>query len=135
MNIIIDELIAVMMSYIARLGMRDAFEYKKSKTRLKKEYKQYSFWRHITKIYPPGDSFAPKHMKAFLIFRITNLIIMIFIFVFSLIAQKHGALQHVLSVIVTIKMIMIYGPFFVYILFLAVNSSGKQVSFDIFKKP
>ena len=54
----------------ARISMRDAFEYKKSKTRIRKEKKELPSWRRLLCWYRPEHTKVPWHMRRFRRFRI-----------------------------------------------------------------
>jgi len=55
---------------LARNGVREAFEYKKSNTKVKNERKEISFWRKLLCWYKPEETKAPWHMKLFQALRI-----------------------------------------------------------------
>ena len=46
-------------------GMRDAFEHKKSKTKVRKEKLEFSLWRRLLCWYKPEQTKVPWHMRLF----------------------------------------------------------------------
>lgn len=130
-------LIVFFIELLGRFGTRDAFEYKKSNSRIKKQKKEYSIFRNLFKVYPFKDSFAPRHMKLFFLVRITNFIstsIAIILVVF--LSNQFDSLL-ICYIVVFTPIAIVDVPFVLYMVFLVINSDypRKRITFDGFKNP
>lgn len=135
----IDLIFTVLLCFIARIGVRDSFEYKKSKSQIRTECKIYPMWRHFLRVYPCQNSNAPRHMKLFLIFRGANWTISSFFTALLLIARIRPFAASLLNVLIALRAILVYLPFFLYTMCIptypAPGKRGKQYNFDSFRNP
>lgn len=120
-----------------RIGIRDAFEWRKNNSRRKKDYKRFPLWRHLMRIYPEDSANAPWHMKIFQLFRIFNLCIVIIIVMLAVIIECNTAMQEYQLSIASVVWAIFYLPHFLYTIFLCIKCKGKtkQLDFSSCKRP
>lgn len=69
-------LLWVFMVLTTRMGMSDAFRFKKNKRKLKVDRKLRPIWKKVLDIYSLTETNAPHHMKKYIRMRICNLILL-----------------------------------------------------------
>ena len=85
--------LSVMIEMLVSIRVNDAYEYRKSKTRIRKEKKQLAWWRRFLRIYPKGSSYAPRHMKIFMCCRVANIVIMIIAILACVLVDQYPAIR------------------------------------------
>ena len=131
---IIDAWMLLFISIIARIGVRDAFAYKKSRSHIKKELKDLGVLRRITRAYPTQSSKAPRHMTAFQCVRIVNLLF--FAAELIVLIRLEFSADPVLIGCIIAKWVLFYLPLILYVL-IALHS-GKDphiMDFSRFRAP
>lgn len=105
---------ALWVMYTARIGCRDAIDYRRSKSAQKKLRKEMGVLRRILRIYPLKISFAPRHMRLFLLVRaicLFLLVVEVLVFVFW-----RGCSENVWRIVFISKISCIYAPFYLYLI-------------------
>ncbi len=129
-------LFAFFVECFARLGARDAFEYKKSNSLIKKQKQQYKAWRNMFRVYPKEDTFAPRHSKLFYIVRIVNFIfVLIVIILVACFCFDHSNIS--IYIIMSVIALIFFAPFIAYMIYLIIisNPPHKIITFDKFNNP
>ena len=84
---------SVMIDIFISVDVNDAYEYLKSKTRIRKEKKQLAWWRRFLRIYPKGSSYAPRYMKFFMCCRAVNIVIMVLAIPACVLVDQYPAIR------------------------------------------
>ena len=113
LNIDIYCVLVIFTEIIARTGMREAFGFKKNKSRLKKEnaqrsriYKIFGFYHFST------TTHAPYHLKKYAVIRICNLISLVLTPPTYFLIPYMSELQIVFYVLVALHALFLFGPLF-----------------------
>lgn len=122
--------------YLARICMRDAFDFKKNKRQLKLDKKERPIYYKILGLYHLADSNAPHHMKKYAIIRVCNVISLILMSISYAFVLHDSAARWILFVALGIHTIFLLGPIlFDGILLSNTKEYGKTLDFDQSKKP
>ena len=128
--------ILIISETFARTGMRDAFQFKKSKSRVKKENEQRSLLYKVFGLYCLSNTKAPYHMKKYAIIRITNLVFFIVEIILHFCLAYLSGLRLVFSVLILLHFFISVVPFvFETIILSNTKEYGKLPDFDKSKKP
>ena len=122
--------------YLARIGMRDAFEFKKNKKQLKLDKEKRPRYYKLLGLYHMTDSNAPHHMKKYAIIRVCNVISLILMSIYFAFASHYSAARWILFALFSLHIVFLIVPFlFDGILLSNTKKYGKTLDFDQSKKP
>ena len=129
-------LFAFFVEYFTRLGARDAFEYRKSNSLIKKQKQQYKTWRNVFRVYPKEDTFAPRHVKLFNIVRGVN-ILFVLIVIMLVTCFSFDYSNILIYIILSVIALIFFAPFIAYMIYLIIISKPphKIITFDKFNNP
>ena len=122
--------------YLARICMRDAFEFKKNKKQLKLDKIERTRYYKIFGLYHLTESNAPHHMKKYAVIRVYNVISFILMSITFAFAPPYSEASWIFWVLLSLHIIFLIVPFlFDGILLSNTTEYGKTLDFDQSKKP
>ena len=118
--IILDLWIALLDGGLARSGSRDAFYYKKSKSLIKKQMKQWNIFQKAFWLYSPELTHTSKYRNIFYAIRILNIfLVMLYLLLFAL--NRNYSIDEIVASVIIIRALLING----ILLVLSIHSSLK----------
>ncbi len=130
-----DMLISFLLQCDFRVGVRDAFQYKKSKTRIRKDNQQLSIWRKILLVYPSSiQCFAPYHMKMFQLLRVCHIAFCVSMGVILFFSQHIILLKQIVLAMMIIKDLVFDSAYICYGLYMS-KPHSKAWDFSRSKRP
>ena len=122
--------------WLARLGMGAAFDYKKNKSRLKKENKQRPRVYKIFGFYHFSQTHAPHHMKKYAGIRVCNIVSFVFSTAVYLLIPHWPQLKPLFQALVALHAVFLIGPLLYDSIMLSnMKKCGKIPDFDQSRKP
>lgn len=106
----------------ARIGNRDAFDYKKSNTRIRKQKKELNIFQKLFWIYSDKYTHVPKYRNMFYAFRIANIslvILYLILFIFKVNPT-------IIAIVIEIRMIFVSGLLFVFTIINRLKGRAKK---------
>lgn len=130
---LLDLWFSLLISFMARCGNRDAFEFKKSNSTIKKQLKQMSTANKIFWYYDKDMTVFPFYRNLFYAVRISSLLFSIITTIFFLLSIKKINCTVIFYYIVAIREILLNIPFFLFALFHLGNDNKKNLRVGISK--
>lgn len=137
LNIDIYCVLVIFTEIIARAGMGQAFYFKKSRGRIKKDNAQRSLIYKIFGLYHiSATTHAPHHLKKYTVIRICNLVSLFLTPPAYLLIPYMSKFQIVFNVLVAFHALFLFGTLFADALILSnTKEYGKMLDFDKSRKP
>ena len=121
---------------LARIGMRDAFEYKKSKKQLKSEKETRPIYYRLLGLFRLDNTNAPHHMRKYAIIRVCNVISLILMSVSLSFISHDSTARWILFTLFGLHIVFLIIPFLLDgVLLSNTKKYGKTLDFDQSKRP
>ena len=111
--VVLDVLCSLFRSFEARSGCGDAFRYKKSNTRIRKELKNFTKFQRVFWIYDKKLTFVPNYLKMFYALRVFEPVYSAIVVLLYFLSNSYRISKLVLLLIL-FRLIFITIPHYIY---------------------